>query len=131
MVYVAYMGRRGRQRAKGLSGTVTRRDRMARVQVSDEVWSAFRLGLGPTPVSIALGELVEREVGRQRRRLASDPEAARLAVEDARSVAQELAGLIDRLEQMTKAADDDGRGATPGHRPPKNEAERQTRLVDL
>jgi hypothetical protein len=92
------MGRRGRQRVKGTSEQANKRDRMARVQVSDEVWSAFRIGLGPTPVSIALGELVEREVGRERRRSAGDPETARLAIEDARSVAAELEALITRLQ---------------------------------
>jgi hypothetical protein len=40
-----------------------RRDRMARVQVSGEVWAAFQAGLGTTPVNVALGELVRREVG--------------------------------------------------------------------
>ena len=73
---------------------------MSRVQVSDEVWSAFRVGLGPKPLSVALGELVEREVARQRRRSASDAEGARLALEDARSLAQELEQLISRLEPL-------------------------------
>jgi hypothetical protein len=73
---------------------------MARVQVSDEVWSAFRASLGATPVSVALGELVRREVGRRERRTASDEQGVRLAVEDARAVADELQGMIVRLERQ-------------------------------
>jgi hypothetical protein len=73
---------------------------MARVQVSDEVWSAFRASLGATPVSVALGELVRREVGRRERRTASDEQGVRLAVQDARAVADELQGMIVRLERQ-------------------------------
>jgi hypothetical protein len=77
---------------------------MARVQVSDEVWAAYRASLGPTPVSVALGELVRREVGRAARRSASDPEGARLALENARQLVDELAALITRLERATGSA---------------------------
>jgi hypothetical protein len=77
-----------------------RRDRMARVQVSDEVWSAFRANLGSTPVNVALGELVRRDVGRRERRTASDEQGIRLAVQDARAVADELQGMIVRLERQ-------------------------------
>jgi len=76
---------------------------MARVQVSDEVWSAYRASLGATPVSVALGELVRREVGRAARRSASDPDGARLALEDARQLSDELAALITRLERVAAA----------------------------
>jgi hypothetical protein len=72
---------------------------MARVQVSDEVWSAFRASLGATPVNVALGELVRREVGRRERRTASDEQGVRRAVEDARAVADELRALIARLDR--------------------------------
>jgi hypothetical protein len=71
---------------------------MARVQVSDETWAAFRAQLGATPVSEALGRLVQREVGRAQRQSASDSAGVRLALEDARAVAAELASLISRLE---------------------------------
>jgi hypothetical protein len=71
---------------------------MARVQVSDETWSAFRASLGSTPASVALGRLVEREVSAHRRRSALDAEGVRAAVGDARLVADELASLIARLE---------------------------------
>ena len=97
MVYLVYMGRRGRQRAE-LERSQARepRDRMARVQASDETWAAFRAQLGVTPVSVALGRLVEREVARTARSSASDAEGVRVALEDARAVAGELAALIAR-----------------------------------
>jgi len=96
------MGRRGRQRAvRAAQAARAPRDRMARVQVSDEVWAAYRAGLGMTPVSVALGELVRREVGRAARRSASDVTGARLALEDARRLSDELASLITRLERAT------------------------------
>jgi hypothetical protein len=75
------------------------RDRMARVQVSDEVWAAFRASLGTTPVNVALGQLVTREVGRKARRSANDPQGIRVALADARDVAGELTSLIARLER--------------------------------
>jgi len=76
---------------------------MARVQTSDETWAAFRAQLGVTPVSVALGRLVEREVGRTARSSATDSEGARVALEDAREVAEELAVLIARLEPLAGA----------------------------
>jgi hypothetical protein len=122
------MGKRGRQRAKASSPVVQMRDRMARVQVSDEVWSAFRLGLGPKPVSVALGELVEREVGRQQRRSASDVESARLALQDARALAQELEQLISRLEPL---AGESGEVRDPGAAVPARGRSGQTTLGEL
>ncbi len=74
------------------------RDRIARVQVSDEVWAAFRARLGTTPVNAALGELVRREVGRKARRSADDASGIRIALADAREVADELQEMIARLE---------------------------------
>jgi len=76
---------------------------MARVQVSDEVWSAFRASLGATPVSVALGELVRRELGRRERRTANDEQGVRLAVQDARAVAHELQEMIVRLERQVSS----------------------------
>ena len=76
---------------------------MARVQVSDEIWAAYRAGLGATPVSVALGELVRREVARSARRTASDLEGVRIALEDARQLSDELAALIARLERAGSA----------------------------
>jgi hypothetical protein len=72
---------------------------MTRVQVSDETWAAYRVALGATPVSVALGQLVEREVASHHRRTALDAEGVRDAVRDARAVAGELERLIARLEQ--------------------------------
>ena len=72
---------------------------MARVQVSDEVWAAFRAGLGTTPVNVALGELVRREVARKARRSADDAAGIRIALADAREIADELKSLITRLER--------------------------------
>lgn len=79
---------------------------MARVNVSDETWAAFRAQLGLTPVSVGLGELVERAVAVERRRSASDVEGVRVALEDARVVASELAALIARLERSILVAGD-------------------------
>jgi hypothetical protein len=59
----------------------------------------FRAGLGMTPVNVALGELVGREVGRKARRSASDPQGIRVALADAREVADEPSSLIARLER--------------------------------
>ncbi len=72
---------------------------MARVQVSDETWSAFRAGLGATPVSVALGRLVQREVASRRRRNASDAGDLHRAADDARLVVEELSALVKRLER--------------------------------
>jgi hypothetical protein len=72
---------------------------MARVHVSDDTWTAYRAVLGATPVSVALGRLVEREVAAHHRRTALDGEGVREAVQDARRVAEELHALIGRLEE--------------------------------
>jgi hypothetical protein len=98
------MGKAARLRAERAEAEArVRRDRMARVQVSDEVWSAFRASLGATPVNVALGDLVRREVGRRERRSASDEQGVRLAVADARAVADELQEMIVRLERQVSS----------------------------
>jgi len=79
---------------------------MARVQVSDATWAAYRSALGATPVSVGLGKLVEREVARHRRRTAVDAAGVQDAVEDARAVARELAALISRMERVTEPTGD-------------------------
>jgi len=71
---------------------------MARIHVDDDTWTAYRHSLGSTPVSLALGKLVEREVARNRRLTAADADGVRLAVEDAKQVADELSALIARLD---------------------------------
>lgn len=78
------------------------RDRMARVQVSDETWAAYRASLGAVPVSRAIGRLIEREVAGHRRRTALDADGVRDAVRDARLVAGELEQMIARLEGTTR-----------------------------
>jgi hypothetical protein len=101
---LVYVSKQRRLRAERLAKEpADQRDRMARVQVSDEVWAAFRAGLGTTPVNVALGELVRREVGRRQRRTASDEQGVRLAVEDARAVADELQEMIARLDQVASS----------------------------
>jgi hypothetical protein len=86
---------------------------MARVQISDETWSAFRAGLGSTPVSVELGRLVEREVAGRRRRSASDAGDVRQAVDDARVVLAELSALIARVDG-TQAVRPTGPAASTG-----------------
>jgi hypothetical protein len=76
---------------------------MARVQVSDEIWAAYRAALGSRPVSVALGELVTREVGRSARRSAGDVHGMRLALDDARQLADELTTLVARFERASGA----------------------------
>jgi len=107
------MGRQGRQREQRREAVArVPRDRMARVQVSDETWVAYRVALGTTPVSVALVQLVEREVAAHRRRTALDADGVRDAVRDARAVAGELERLIARLEGATGAGDGADEGWT-------------------
>lgn len=75
---------------------------MARVRVGDGVWAAFRAGLGTTPVNVALGELVAREVGRRQRLSAGGAEAARAALAEARPVISELQAVAARLERIAE-----------------------------
>ena len=77
---------------------------MARVNVSDDTWTAYRAVLGSTPVSVALGRLIEREVAAHHRRTALDGNGVREAVQDARRVAEELHALIGRLEEASSSA---------------------------
>ena len=78
---------------------------MARLQIDEVTYSAFKASLGATSRSVALGRLVEREVAAARRRSAPDDAAVTAAVEEARSVAGELRDLIDRLDATRTAAD--------------------------
>jgi hypothetical protein len=97
LVYVSKQRRLRAERAARKHAD--QRDRRARVQVSDEIWAAFRAGLGTSPVNVALGELVKREVGRKARRSADDAGGIQVALADAREVSDELTSLIARLER--------------------------------
>lgn len=77
--------------------------RMARVAVGDHVWADFRTLAEPRTISAALGELVEREVGRHRaQRLEAgnldDSELAD-ALDRARELHDQLAAMVARLER--------------------------------
>src|SRR5688572_23126172 len=100
------MGRRNRQRsrlnaASAAASQDDRRDRMARVQVADEVWADFRAAAGNRPLSEVLGELVTREVDRYRsRRIREGQLDARQladALEDAARQQADLAAIVERL----------------------------------
>jgi hypothetical protein len=97
---LVYVGKQRRLRAQSAAEEAAgQRDRIARVRVSDDVWAAFRAGLGTTPVNIALGEMLRRDVGRKARRSANDADGIRVALADAPEVSDELASLIARLER--------------------------------
>src|SRR4051812_48862441 len=98
------MGKRGRRTQRTLPVTEPRRppDHMARVRVDDDVWRDFRASAGARPVAVVLGELVEREVERERAKRIRDGSAddAELlaALERARELYGDLAAVIARLE---------------------------------
>ncbi|MCW3010786.1 MAG: hypothetical protein JWO90_1190 [Solirubrobacterales bacterium] len=77
-----------------------KRDHQARVNVDDATWAEFRR-YAPGSVSAVLGELVEREVQRYRRRAARDgsSDERRLPelIEDARQVHADFAVIIERM----------------------------------
>ena len=103
------MGRRSRQveqQRHERERTRVTRDRMARVQISDETWAAYRALLGPVPVSRAIGRLIEREVASHRRRTALDADSVTAAVQEARVVTGELETLISRLEAASRRQSD-------------------------
>jgi hypothetical protein len=80
---------------------------MARVAVADDVWADFRAAAGYRPVSQVLGELVEREVEAYRsRRLkegAVDDRGLVEALERAHLQQQELAAIVERLEELHRS----------------------------
>jgi hypothetical protein len=81
---------------------------MARVLATDEVWNNFRAACAYRPISVVLGELVEREVARYRsRRLregALEPRELVDALERAAEQQSDLAALVERLEALRAAA---------------------------
>lgn len=96
------MGRRSRRRTASKT-PAPRRDHQARVKVSDDVWADFREATRNSSVAIALGELVAREVDRYRARRvregSADEQELLEALERARELHAELAGLVKRLER--------------------------------
>jgi hypothetical protein len=82
---------------------------MARVRVPDDVWADFRAAAGAMPISIVLGDLVQREVDRHRARRARDGGLDDRDLLDALDRARELkedltrivAGLERRLDRRT------------------------------
>jgi hypothetical protein len=75
---------------------------MARVQVDDATWRAFKAAAGETPISELLGQLVTRHVQRHE---AHEAEAGRVgdrelldALERAGELQRDLRRLVDRLE---------------------------------
>ena len=98
------MGRRSRQRSKTQTATgPVRRDRMARVHVPDDVWADFRSLAGDRPIAAFLGELVTREVSRDRsRRLREgrlDDRELIEALDRARASRADLETIVARLER--------------------------------
>ena len=78
-----------------------RRDHLARVNVSDEVWAAFRQAAGRRHAfaSRYLGSLVEREVTRMR---AADARAEGLSVQEAVGALEEVQSLKTDLEAIAQ-----------------------------
>lgn len=80
-----------------------KRDRMARVQVADDVWTDFRALAANDAISTVLGRLVEREVDRYRaRRLKAgtlDDTELVDALERAHQLHDQLAAIVARLER--------------------------------
>lgn len=98
------MGRRSRQRQQPAAAKpAPKRDRMARVSVTDQTWNDYRALLGSRPVSEALGALVEREVDRHHaRRLKTgtlDDRELVDALDRARQQHADLTQIVTRLEQ--------------------------------
>lgn len=76
---------------------------MARVRVTDEVWTDFRAAAGQRPLNELLGELVVRHVDRYRsRRLKEahlDDDELLAALDRARELHADLAEITARLER--------------------------------
>ena len=112
------MGRRSRNRRQpavtGATARAERRDRMARVQVADDVWADFRTAAGHRPLSEVLGELVTREVDRYRsRRLRDgqlDPREITAALDYAAQQQADLAIIVERLERLQRVGGRNGPG---------------------
>jgi hypothetical protein len=77
---------------------------MARVQVTDDVWTDFRALAGYRPMSELLGELVTREVEKYRsqklRAGQLEPRELLDALERARAQQADLEAIVRRLEHL-------------------------------
>lgn len=77
---------------------------MARVRVPADTWAEFRALAGRRPVAAVLGELVTREVERERSRRVReghvDERELLDALDRAREQQADLAAIVDRLERM-------------------------------
>lgn len=104
-VYALAIARRRRKKVQARTRKPTatsESDHMARVHVTDTVWTEFRAAAGPLPLNIKLGELVQREVDRYRsRRLREgqlDDQELIDAFERARELHEDLTAMVARLE---------------------------------
>jgi hypothetical protein len=79
---------------------------MARVAVSDEIWTEFRYAIGTRSVAQALGDLVESEVERSRSRRVREgelqPRELLEAIDRAHQAQDDLAALVTRLEALQR-----------------------------
>src|SRR3954467_14716135 len=79
------------------------RDHMARVRVPDDVWSEFRAAAGARPISVVLGDLVQREVDRHRARRAKagslDDRELLAALDRAHDLQEGLSATVAALER--------------------------------
>lgn len=80
---------------------------MARVHVTESVWAEYRASLAGRPLSAALGELVEGEVDRARRKRLRAGELTDDELLDAldrsRELQRDLEVLVDRLQRLRRA----------------------------
>lgn len=90
---------------------------MARVQVDDQTWAAFKHAAGPVPISELLGQLVTRHVERQAARRLRDGVVDDFelvtALERARELHANAAVIVTRLERRLddRTTLDDAAGA--------------------
>lgn len=79
------------------------RDHIARVQTTEAKWIEFRHTIGPTPVSRALGQLVEAELSRQRARRVRNGTASDVDLLTALDNAVKLYATVEQLVRRLEA----------------------------
>lgn len=111
--------KRGAKLGRPPAGT-NDRDHMARVHVSDQVWSEFRAAAGRRSISLVLGDLVQREVDRHRsqqlRAGSLDDVELLEALERARELHDEQAELVARIERRLDWGKPKGTSPSPSER---------------